>query len=187
MTTGLVRWEWHSLDHVDVNESETSPPESTPVGLVPPELDRSAARRERLHLGAQHLGRLPDPGRQRHHPLASRRPEELVQDGPGHPDRVAARRSHPPRRGRHPVRRRLRPARALPVARRADRARLQDAYGAHCARRTRTPVRRSWPRARATRRRWPAGPPSSAGAGCRRSASTRGTARCSSTPTCPST
>ena len=24
--TGLVRWEWHSLDHVDVNESETSPP-----------------------------------------------------------------------------------------------------------------------------------------------------------------
>jgi len=24
--TGLVRWEWHSLDHVDVNESETSAP-----------------------------------------------------------------------------------------------------------------------------------------------------------------
>jgi hypothetical protein len=30
MQTGLVRWEWHSLDHVDVNESETSPPTSTP-------------------------------------------------------------------------------------------------------------------------------------------------------------
>ena len=30
MQTGLVRWEWHSLDHVDVNESETSPPASTP-------------------------------------------------------------------------------------------------------------------------------------------------------------
>ncbi len=30
MRTGLVRWEWHSLDHVDVNESETSPPASIP-------------------------------------------------------------------------------------------------------------------------------------------------------------
>jgi hypothetical protein len=26
MKTGLVRWEWHSLDHVGVSESETSPP-----------------------------------------------------------------------------------------------------------------------------------------------------------------
>jgi hypothetical protein len=26
--TGLVRWEWHSLDHVAVSESETAPPES---------------------------------------------------------------------------------------------------------------------------------------------------------------
>ena len=26
MKTGLVRWEWHSLDHVAVGESETSPP-----------------------------------------------------------------------------------------------------------------------------------------------------------------
>jgi hypothetical protein len=26
MRTGLVRWEWHSLDHVSVNESETAPP-----------------------------------------------------------------------------------------------------------------------------------------------------------------
>lgn len=30
MKTGLVRWEWHSLDHVGVNESETSPPQSIP-------------------------------------------------------------------------------------------------------------------------------------------------------------
>ncbi|HUB72687.1 MAG TPA: arylsulfotransferase family protein [Solirubrobacteraceae bacterium] len=29
MKTGLVRWEWHSLDHVGVSESETSPPKST--------------------------------------------------------------------------------------------------------------------------------------------------------------
>jgi Arylsulfotransferase (ASST) len=30
MKTGLVRWEWHSLDHVAVSESETSPPKGTP-------------------------------------------------------------------------------------------------------------------------------------------------------------
>jgi hypothetical protein len=28
--TGLVRWEWHSLDHVAVTESETSPPKGVP-------------------------------------------------------------------------------------------------------------------------------------------------------------
>ena len=28
--TGLVRWEWHSLDHVAVSESETSPPTGPP-------------------------------------------------------------------------------------------------------------------------------------------------------------
>jgi Arylsulfotransferase (ASST) len=30
MKTGLVRWEWHSLDHVAVAESETSPPSTRP-------------------------------------------------------------------------------------------------------------------------------------------------------------
>jgi hypothetical protein len=30
MKTGLVRWEWHSLDHVAVAESETSPPQGVP-------------------------------------------------------------------------------------------------------------------------------------------------------------
>jgi len=30
MKTGLVRWEWHSLDHVAASESETSPPASGP-------------------------------------------------------------------------------------------------------------------------------------------------------------
>lgn len=30
MRTGLVRWEWHSLDHIGVGESETSPPQGTP-------------------------------------------------------------------------------------------------------------------------------------------------------------
>ncbi len=30
LRTGLVRWEWHALDHVAVSESETSPPKGTP-------------------------------------------------------------------------------------------------------------------------------------------------------------
>ena len=30
MKTGLVRWEWHSLDHVGVTESQTTPPKGTP-------------------------------------------------------------------------------------------------------------------------------------------------------------
>jgi len=30
MRTGLVRWEWHSVDHVDVSESQTSPPKGVP-------------------------------------------------------------------------------------------------------------------------------------------------------------
>jgi hypothetical protein len=30
MKTGLVRWEWHSLDHVGVAESETAAPKTTP-------------------------------------------------------------------------------------------------------------------------------------------------------------
>ncbi len=30
MKTGLVRWEWHSLDHVGVNEAQTSPPQGFP-------------------------------------------------------------------------------------------------------------------------------------------------------------
>jgi hypothetical protein len=42
--TGLVRWEWHSLDHVRVSESETSPPASTPwdwfhLNSIQPESD----------------------------------------------------------------------------------------------------------------------------------------------------
>jgi len=30
MATGLVRWEWHSLDHVSTEESEVAPPEGKP-------------------------------------------------------------------------------------------------------------------------------------------------------------
>lgn len=30
MRTGLVRWEWHALDHIATSESKTSPPQSSP-------------------------------------------------------------------------------------------------------------------------------------------------------------
>jgi Arylsulfotransferase (ASST) len=33
MRSGLVRWEWHSLDHVGVSESQTTPPKGTPWDL----------------------------------------------------------------------------------------------------------------------------------------------------------
>ena len=74
MRTGLVRWEWHSLDHVATAESETeTPDEPDSVGLLPPQLDRPRARREHPHLGAQHMGRLSAAGRHRRDPVASGR------------------------------------------------------------------------------------------------------------------
>ena len=51
--------------------------------------------RRPLHLGAQHVGRLSAGRGQRPHPLAAGRAEELVQDGQGHRNGVAARRPHP--------------------------------------------------------------------------------------------
>ena len=67
MKTGLVRWEWHSLDHVGAAESEVEAPHGLDaLGLLPPQLDRPRARRRPADLGAQHVGRLPAAGRQRH-------------------------------------------------------------------------------------------------------------------------
>ena len=74
MKTGLVRWEWHSVDHIGANESEGSPPPHSAVGLVPHQLDRRRAQRRPADLGAQHVGRLPDREGHRQDPLAPRRP-----------------------------------------------------------------------------------------------------------------
>ena len=44
MKTGLVRWEWHSLDHVGAAESEVeAPARLDALGLLPPQLDRPAS------------------------------------------------------------------------------------------------------------------------------------------------
>ncbi len=63
MKTGLVRWEWHSLDHVGASESEVEvPADATPwdyfhINAIDPRAGRPPARH-----GAQHLGRLPARG-----------------------------------------------------------------------------------------------------------------------------
>ena len=99
------------------------------VGLLPPQLDRPAARRQRAHLGAQHLGRLPAAGRHRQGALAPGRQQELLQDGPGHEDGLAARRTHAGRRRAELLRRRRQPADPPPVAGAAHQARPQQAHG----------------------------------------------------------
>ena len=154
------------------------------VGLVPPQLDRSRARRRACS------SRRAAPG-----PATSSRAaaaailwrlggtKSSFKMGPGtemawqHDGRMLARRRD------HVLRRRLEPADPPPVARRADRARLQDP--------SRAPrVRLHAPQPAAARREpgQHADAPrrqhaSWATAGCRRSASTRATARCCSTPT----
>ena len=45
MKTGLVRWEWHSLDHIGAAESEVEAPAGhDALGLLPPQLDRPRSR-----------------------------------------------------------------------------------------------------------------------------------------------
>ncbi len=173
MKTGLVRWEWHSLDHVGaVGVRDRSADDGDAVGLVSPQLDRSRARREHLHLGAQHLGRL-SAGR-RHAARSS--------------GASAASRA-PSRWGRARKRRGSTTGASSPTARSPSsttaRTRRSTASRAPCGSRstsrptkrassppTRTRTRRCSPQARATCRRWRTGTPSSATAGCRRSAST---------------
>ena len=63
MATGLVRWEWHSLDHVTAAESEVE----APSGKTPWDyfhlnsIDRRAGRQP-ADVRAQHVGRVPAQG-----------------------------------------------------------------------------------------------------------------------------
>ena len=94
--TGLVRWEWHSLDHVAVSESETSAPKSTPwdwfhLNSIDPEPDGAIFISARNTWAGYQSRR-----RHRQDPVAARRQQELVQDGPRRRHRLAARRTHLP-------------------------------------------------------------------------------------------
>ena len=85
MNTGLVRWEWHSLDHVAAGESEVEASTSTApwdyfhLNSIDLEPDGDLLISARNTWAAYQLA-----GGHRQDPLAPRRPEELVQDGPGH-------------------------------------------------------------------------------------------------------
>ena len=127
MKTGLVRWEWHSLDHIGASESEVeAPAEATPwdyfhLNSIDPEPDGNILISARSTWAGYQL-----EGRHRQGPLAPRRQQELLQDGAGHENGLATRRPRPAGRRGHLLRRRLEPADPPPVACRADQARPQD-------------------------------------------------------------
>ena len=185
MKTGLVRWEWHSLDHLSVNESQTSPPRTRPwdwfhLNSIDPEPDgdllisaRSTWAAYQLEGGSgKILWRLG--GLNSSFTMGPGTETAWQHDGRMLPDGEVTL-----------LRRRLQPARPRTVPRGADQARLQDPRS-DPERRLQAPTRRCSRRARATCRRSRAGTSWSPSAGCPRSASIPGQARCSSTPTYPS-
>ena len=124
MHSGLVRWEWHSLDHVKAAESEVEvTSNSRPWDYLHLNSIDEQPNGEPAALGAQHMGRLRRRSRHREDPLAPRRQPQLLPDGARYRDGLAARRPHA--RGRHAdvLRRRLEPADPQAVARRRDRDR----------------------------------------------------------------
>ena len=107
--TGLVRYEWDSIDHVPLSDTYMPVAGVEPgvaLRLVPPQLDRARARRHAADLGAQHLGRLRPRPADRHDQLGARRAPAELHDGPGHGDRLAARRAAARLRHGHAVRQR---------------------------------------------------------------------------------
>ncbi len=139
MATGLVRWEWHSLDHIPASQSETPTATNTRpwdwfhINSIDVEGGLDGLNRGG---GIQSPGNLFISAR---NTWAGYQLEggsgrilwqlgglkELIQDGAGHGNGVAARRPHPARRRTHLLRRRLQPADPPPVARGANRARLR--------------------------------------------------------------
>ena len=111
MSTGLVRWEWHSLDHVAADESEAeTPKDSTPwdyfhLNSIDPQPDGDLLISARSTWAAYLL----QGGSGQHH-LAPGRHQQLLQDGARDADGLAARRAHAPRRRADVLRRRLQPA-----------------------------------------------------------------------------
>ena len=126
MRTGLVRWEWHSLDHIGAAESEVeAPDDATPWDYFHLNSIDPRAGRQHPHLGTQHLGRISAAARQRQGALAPRRQQELLRDGSGNADGLAARRADAARRRSDVLRRRLEPADPPPISRAANQARSE--------------------------------------------------------------
>ena len=155
--TGLVRWEWHSLDHVGVSESHAPvPTTATPwdwfhLNSIDVEPERGPA-----DLRAQHLGGLPAGRAARADPVARwAAPAAASRWAPANGNRLAARRAHAARRDDHDVRRRLRPAHPLPVARACTSRSTRPTTPRACCAPIRIPAARCSPTARATCRRSP--------------------------------
>ena len=107
--TGLVRREWHSVDHVALSASYSSVVQGNArmaVRLLSPQLDRSARRRHDADLGAQHVGAVSTEHADRAGAREHRRKELHDQAGPGRGDGLPARRRHAAERGHHAVRQR---------------------------------------------------------------------------------
>ncbi len=187
MKTGLVRWEWHSLDHVPVSQTETETPHTgTPwdwfhLNSIDPEPDGNLFISARSTWAGYELQGGTGTILWRLGGLASsfkmgRGTETAWQhDGRVLPDGEISffdDGANPPIHSQ---------SRAVRIALdfKTHEARLAAAY-TH-------PDPRCWPPARATRRRWQTGARSSVTAGCPRSASSARAARSCSTLTSPST
>jgi hypothetical protein len=186
MKTGLVRWEWHSLDHVAAIESETSPADKHPwdwfhLNSIDPQPNgdvfisaRNTWAGYQLQAGTGQILWTP------------RRPAQLIQDGPGNEDGVAARRAHPPQRRGHASSTTARPARGSSQSR---GVRIALDFTTH----RRAGVRLHHPEPAAARasqgnmQTLADGNTVVATAASRRSASTPKAARCCSTRTSPTT
>ena len=118
--TGLVMYEWTSLDHVALSESYALAEQlerAVPLRLLPHQLDQPRPRRQPADLGAQHLGGLrrstPPRGQIA---LAARRQALELHRAPAHAHRLAARSARTARRLDQHLRQRL-------LARRSTRSR----------------------------------------------------------------
>ncbi len=156
--TGLVRWEWHSLDHVGASESEVEAPTgrargttSTSTRSTPSRTATSSSRRAAP--GPATSSRAAAAGSSG----ASAATRSSFKMGPGtrtawqHDGRC------PPQRRGHLLRRRLEPADPPAVARGCGSRSTSRPTKRAWRRPTRTPTRRCSPRARATCRRWRTG------------------------------
>ena len=91
--TGLVRYEWHSLDHVPLSASYMPAVPGSPIialGLLSHQPNRSAAQRGSARRLAQHLGGLRGGRRERADPVATRRQAVEYRSRSGRRARMAA-------------------------------------------------------------------------------------------------
>jgi hypothetical protein len=100
IATGRVVFEWHSLDHIELDEAERP---RRAVGLCSPQLGPGHRRRSPHRLGPAHPRRLLHRARHRPHPVAPQWQQERFPDGRGIEVRLPARCPPPSEWRAHPV------------------------------------------------------------------------------------